>query len=205
MANENDPGKVTSPRDAETSAPEKTVKPARGGKKLFLLGGLALGAIIIGVAVAVFVINPMRSGSDVGDHSRTGSAAVAGSGADAARHESMSESAKPRKKTDGHGGDTSAIYTIKDIVINPAGTGGTRFLSVSFAFELESVALEQKFEAREPVIRDALITILSSKTVAQLTDPKQKEITRYQIGQRVSELLRTDQLAGVYYTDFVLQ
>ncbi|MFQ6008943.1 MAG: flagellar basal body-associated protein FliL, partial [Candidatus Zixiibacteriota bacterium] len=114
--------------------------------------------------------------------------------------ESSGESVKPRK-TSGHDGETSTIYTIKDIVINPAGTGGTRFLSVSFAFELRAPELEKEFEAREPVIRDALITILSSKTVAQLTDPKEKEI----VAKRVSQLLRTEQLAGVYYTDFVLQ
>ena len=94
---------------------------------------------------------------------------------------------------------------IKDIVINPAGTGGSRFLSVSFGFELESSELAAEFEHREPLVRDALITIMSSKTVAQLTDAKQKEIIRYQIKKRVSQLLNTDDLAAVYYTDFVLQ
>ena len=54
-------------------------------------------------------------------------------------------------------------------------------------------------------MRDALITILSSKTVAQLTDAKQKEVIRYQIQKRLSDLLGTDQIKGVYYTDFVLQ
>ena len=56
-----------------------------------------------------------------------------------------------------------------------------------------------------PDFRDALITIMSSKTVAQLTDAKQKEIIRYQIKKRLSKLLDTEELAAVYYTDFVLQ
>ena len=55
------------------------------------------------------------------------------------------------------------------------------------------------------MVRDALITILSAKSVSQLTDPKQKEIVRYQIKKRVSQLMETDELAAVYYTDFVLQ
>jgi len=99
----------------------------------------------------------------------------------------------------------STVYTIKDIVVNPAGTGGSRFLSVSFGFELETAELAATLEAREPIVRDALITILSSKTVAQLTDSREKEITRLQVKTRLMQLLKTEDLAGVYYTDFVLQ
>ncbi|MDX9856340.1 MAG: flagellar basal body-associated FliL family protein [candidate division Zixibacteria bacterium] len=97
------------------------------------------------------------------------------------------------------------MYAIDDIVVNPSGTGGSRFLSVSFGFELASSALASEFEVREPLVRDALITILSSKSVAQLTDAREKEIMRYQVKKRLEQLLKTDQLVGVYYTDFVLQ
>lgn len=97
------------------------------------------------------------------------------------------------------------MYAIDDIVVNPSGTGGSRFLSVSFGFELGNATLAGEFEAREPLVRDALITILSSKSVAQLTDSREKEIMRYQVKKRLEQLLKTDQLVGVYYTDFVLQ
>jgi flagellar basal body-associated protein FliL len=39
----------------------------------------------------------------------------------------------------------------------------------------------------------------------QLSDPKQKEITRYQIRKRVEQLLKIEDLAAVYFTDFILQ
>jgi flagellar basal body-associated protein FliL len=55
------------------------------------------------------------------------------------------------------------------------------------------------------LVRDALITILSAKTVAQLTDAKQKEIIRYQVKKRLEQLLSTNEIEGVYFTDFVLQ
>ncbi|RME23007.1 MAG: hypothetical protein D6800_10415 [Candidatus Zixiibacteriota bacterium] len=123
------------------------------------------------------------------------------------------ETAKPahkkaeHKKKEGKEGEANGavVYAIKDIVVNPAGTGGSRFLSASFGFELDSPELAAEFEEREPLVRDALITILSSKTVAQLTDVKQKEIMRYQIKKRVSQLMGTDGVEAVYYTDFVLQ
>jgi len=94
---------------------------------------------------------------------------------------------------------------MEGVIVNPAGTGGTRFLSVSLGFEVGSPATQKLLEERKPLIKDALITILGSKTIEQLTDPKQKEITRFQIKKRVEQLLGIEDLAAVYFTDFVLQ
>jgi len=97
------------------------------------------------------------------------------------------------------------MFMMEDIIVNPSGTGGTRFLSVSIGFEVGSKETVANFEKREPVIKDALITILGSKTIEQLSDPKEKEITRYQIRKRVEQLMQADDLAAVYFTDFILQ
>ncbi len=196
MAPDEDKTTVEVPEEGggEKSAP-------KGPNKLILFGGIGVGVIVIGVVLALFVLKPMMAGSDGavdettlvedGDHGKKAEA-----------------KAKPKRKpaTDDHGNPVgSLVYAVKDIVVNPAGTGGTRFLSVSFGFELGSAELGTQFEEREMLVRDALITILSSKTVAQLTDAKQKEIVRYQIKKRLQSLMDTDEIDGVYYTDFVLQ
>lgn len=200
MANEDDRTTVDG-GDAE-KMPEAPAKS--GGKsKLIMMGGIGFAAIAIGIVVALFVVKPMMAGSSEGDTTTE----VSHGEADKAHAEKPKEEKKEKKeKKDGHGESAkSLVYNIDDIVINPAGTGGTRFLSASFAFELESEETAAEFEAREAIIRDALITILSSKTIAQLTDVKQKEITRYQIKKRISDILNTEEVAGVFYTDFVLQ
>jgi flagellar FliL protein len=204
MADEKGKSNIAASHSVEGVTEKTHVKHSGGAKRLLIFGGLGVAAVAIGSAVAVFVLKPMMSDSGASETSHTASNRGGTTQEKGQAGKSSGGSVKPRQ-TSGHGGEASSIYTIKDIVINPAGTGGTRFLSVSFAFELQTAELEKEFEAREPVIRDALITILSSKTVAQLTDPKEKEIVRYQIGKRVAELLKTEQLAGVYYTDFVLQ
>lgn len=192
---------------------DKPKKAKAGGNKLIMFGGIGLGAIIIGVVLALFVVKPMLSdsGAEGDETSQVEEAEDGGHGASADDHAKPKKKPKKKKKksSGGHGeageSDGPILYAMKDIVVNPAGTGGTRFLSVSFGFELESSDLKAEMEMREAMVRDALITILSSKTVAQLTDAKQKEITRYQIKKRLSQLMDTDELAGVYYTDFVLQ
>jgi flagellar FliL protein len=180
--------------------------PKKGGsKKLILLGGVGLGAVVIGLVVALFVIKPMLSDSS-GDQTEQEYAEGTDDGhGDSKDAEKPKPKKKKRKSSHSDGESQALIYAIRDIIVNPAGTGGSRFLSVSFGFELASADFESEFAAREAVVRDALITILSSKTVAQLTDTKQKEITRYQIKKRVSKLLGSDELIGVYFTDFVLQ
>lgn len=197
--------KTTIEPGGEEIKPEKDIAPPKsgGGNKIFLMAGIGLGAVVVGIALTIFVIKPMMSGS--GDAADNESETV-----QVDKSHSEEKKVKPKKESNSHSKKQNAetesnIFMMKDIVINPAGTGGSRFLSVSFGFEIESSASLALFEEKEPVIRDALITILSSKTVAQLTDPKQKEIIRYQIKKRVSKLMDTDELAGVYYTDFVLQ
>ncbi|RKX25530.1 MAG: hypothetical protein DRP45_05725 [Candidatus Zixiibacteriota bacterium] len=197
MAADEDKTTVEVPENAEGDGAKK-----KGGPSIIMLGGIAVGAIVIGVVLALFVIAPMMSGSDGGDEEQ---AEITEQQGESDSH-GKSKDAK-KKKDDGHGGGggESLVYAIKDIVVNPAGTGGTRFLSCSIAFELGSSELVAEFEARELLVRDALITILSSKTVAELTNVRQKEIVRYMVKKRVSQLLDTEEIEAVYYTDFVLQ
>ncbi len=182
------------------------------GPNILFLGGIGVGAIVIGVVLALFVLRPMMSGSDdEADHDESAGIEQAekGSGKKESSHGTEKKPARKKKpKKSGHGGEEeegSLVYAIQDIVVNPAGTAGSRFLSISFGFDVGSDELWADFEDREQMVRDALITILSSKTVSQLTDAKQKEIMRYQIKKRLSKLLETEDLEAVYYTDFVLQ
>ena len=199
----NDDEKTVVEQGGNKEASEGEEKKKSGGKNMIMLGGIGVGAIVIGLALALFVVKPMMSS----DNSKADATEeVSKDDSHSQKKEHKPEKKKEKKSAHGEeGAIESYVYMISDIVVNPAGTGGSRFLSVSFGFELESSYMMSLFEAKEPIIRDALITIMSSKTVAHLTDPKQKEIIRLLIKRKVSRIMKTDELAGVYYTDFVLQ
>ena len=184
-----------------TAADAAPAAPPKKNKKLFLYGGLGVGILVLGIALAVFVVRPMLDKSPA-DDSKDSSSKV-----DKGKDDKKAETAsKPKpKKAEGKGEGNAVVYAIKDIVVNPAGTSGSRFLSVSFGFELASAADANEFESHEPLVRDVLITILSSKTMAELTDAKEKEIMRVQIKKRLQQLLNSEEPNAVYYTDFVLQ
>jgi len=97
------------------------------------------------------------------------------------------------------------MYEISQIIVNPASTVGSRFLSCSVAFELTKPSDMQVFESREIKLRDALIALLSARTVDELADAHSRESLRKQILDRVNKLADPAKAKAVYFKDFVLQ
>lgn len=98
------------------------------------------------------------------------------------------------------------MYMIKDLIVNPAGTRGTRFFLVSLGLEYSPPGAEDKLKEQEPRIRDRLITILAEKTLAQLSDITYREKLREEINQAVQEVLADDaEVLHVYFVKYVLQ
>jgi flagellar FliL protein len=96
-------------------------------------------------------------------------------------------------------------FNIESIVVNPAGTGGTRYLSCGISFEMAGAEDVKIFESKGAQVKDILITILSSKTVDELADIRQRNQMRRQILTIVNRFLAPTQAKAVYLTDFVLQ
>ena len=73
-------------------------------------------------------------------------------------------------------------------------------------FNIVKVTDRRKIEV-EPLdtIRDALISILSSKTVTELADTKSREMIRRQILKVVNQICQPARAEAIYFVDFVLQ
>jgi flagellar FliL protein len=183
-------------------------------KKYGILGGIVIVMIVAAWFVTAKVVKPMLSGGDE-------TAQVEGEGengdehADAEAHgeEASAHEEEPEEESGGHGGGhgggeevaNSNMIIVDNLVVNPAGTGGTRFLATSIGFELETGKDAGKFKEKEVVVRDALITILSSQSVPELSDYKHRERLRKLIKLRIKKLLKSEDVSAVYFTEFVLQ
>jgi flagellar FliL protein len=97
------------------------------------------------------------------------------------------------------------ITPIADIVINPSGTGGKRYLCTTVALEAVDPRVVEEVKGREPQIRDLLIEILSRRTVEDLGSLQTREDIREEIKVTVNDLLVTGEVVGVYFSNFVLQ
>jgi flagellar FliL protein len=97
------------------------------------------------------------------------------------------------------------IFVVKDLIVNPAGTNGTRFLLTTIGFEVSSTQAKQELELKEVQLRDVLNTILTSKGMDDLVDVQKREELRRQISKEVGDLVRQGSLANVYFSKFIIQ
>ena len=97
------------------------------------------------------------------------------------------------------------IHVIDDLVINPAGSAGMRYVCVSVGLESSSPAVLEQMKVRDPQIKDRLIRIFGSKSVPELVDVESRERIRAEIRTSVEEILPPEGLDAVYFVNFVLQ
>jgi flagellar FliL protein len=124
--------------------------------------------------------------------------------ADAAGHE---ETTKPAETSEGgHGeGAAQSLFVVKDLIVNPAGTNGTRFLLTTVGFEVSGPEAHKELEAREVQVRDVLNTVLTSKGLDELVDVQQREALRTEIAEKINALLKHGSLSSVYFSKFIIQ
>jgi flagellar FliL protein len=126
----------------------------------------------------------------------------------AAREASAEEEAAAAEEV--HAGEKAgtgvgSITPIEDIVINPAGSGGTRYLCTTVALQSTEAVVADEVTDREPQIRDILIEILSKRTVEDLSALSTRNELRAEIKAAVNDLLVSGEVVGVYLSNFVLQ
>ena len=101
--------------------------------------------------------------------------------------------------------EAKSIYVVKDVIVNPAGTNGTRFLLTTVGFEVNGVEREKELEKMEVQVRDVLNTILTNKGLEDLAGNEQREALRKEILQKVSTMLPAGSLTNVYFSKFIIQ
>ena len=96
-------------------------------------------------------------------------------------------------------------FALEPFVVNLSDPTGTRFLKVSLQLELTGPAVMEKAKTKTPQIRDAIITLLTSKTSDALISPEGKLQLKDEINIRINQVLGENSVKNVYLTDFVMQ
>jgi flagellar FliL protein len=97
------------------------------------------------------------------------------------------------------------LFVIKDLIINPAGTNGQRYLLTTIGFNLSSEEARKEMEKKELAVRDALNSVLTSKGMEDLIDVSKRELLRQEIFMRCKELVKTGKLQSVYFSKYIIQ
>jgi flagellar FliL protein len=154
-----------------------------------LVGGLVLGALggsfALGPMIAKKLAAPKSAEAATADESESGDKGHDGKG---------------EKKAG------SVVLMMENLVLNPSGSNGTRFLMVAVAAEVKDDKVKEEMTGRDAEMRDAVLRLLGERTVDQLADMSFRDGMKKQIVDSLNaKLARKDAVKRVYFPQFVIQ
>ncbi len=97
------------------------------------------------------------------------------------------------------------ILPIDDIIVNPSGTDGKRLLLVSLGFDVANEESKNELKNKEVLLRDAVISTLSSKTLSQLDDISLRDSLKFEIASKLKQKVPSIELNDVYFSKYIIQ
>lgn len=99
------------------------------------------------------------------------------------------------------------MYDFPAFIVNLADPAGSKYLRVALSVEIppKNEKMQLEIEQKLPKIKDAIITVLSSKTYEEISLPQGKISLKQEILRRINSNLASGRLMDVYITEFVVQ
>ena len=102
--------------------------------------------------------------------------------------------------------EVGPILELEELVVNPAGSMGRRFVVVKVALELTHEDVQKNIDQQMPLIDDELIRILSSKNIEYLSNVASRDSLREEMRLAINDRLPgSDGVSKLFFTGFVLQ
>jgi len=99
---------------------------------------------------------------------------------------------------------TGNLVSVGEFTTNINDEGGTRFLKVEVYVEVEDEKVVEEITTFMPVIKDTILSTLSSKSVADLDVSNQKNI-KQEMKKKINAKLGSEVVKNVYFTTFIMQ
>lgn len=166
-------------------------------KKLIIIGAAVAVAVILGVVVFM-----MMGKGDKKDAKKEG-----GEAQTEAKAEGKGEA---KAEGGGHGGGgakegASNIYPLEPFIVNIYDGQELRYLKVKVEMEMAGAGMKSELDARLAPTRDAILVLLSTKTMQDIQDIQGKNQLKDEILAAVNKQISSGKIAKIYFTDFVVQ
>ncbi len=173
-----------------TPPPEATEVPEKKGivAKLPLIGGIAAG-LALGAGLGLIVLGPRLSASP----------------APAPTPAVQAHGGKSEKEADGKKTESAPMYQMDNLVLNPAGSNGTRFLLLSVALEVKDAGTADLLKSRDAELRDTILRLFGSKTAEQVSEASARDQLRVELLATLEKMFPQGAVRKVYFPQFVIQ
>jgi len=173
--------------------------PPKDKKKLIMMIGAAVALLVL-VGGGMFFLG----GSKSDKKSAHGDAKV----------EAKAEGHGEAKAEGGHGegghgeakaGGGGTIYPLEPFIVNIYDGQEIRYLKLKCEFEMANSEVKGDLDSKVAPLRDAILILLTTKTMQEIQDLQGKNTLREQILGAVNKIVPPGKVTKVYFTDFVVQ
>lgn len=116
------------------------------------------------------------------------------------KKEAAAEKQKESEKT-----EVGEMYELESFIVNLTGGSGNNYLKIKISLELNNAELKTELEKKLPLFRDAILSLLSSKTYVEVKTLEGKAQIRAEILTTLNQYLKTGKVTNVYFSDFIVQ
>lgn len=165
--------------EAPENTPENdaTAAPAPAKGKVMIM---AVGGLVIGLAGGFLGVGPVLAKNKAAQPAKV-------------EHHDEKESS------------SGASWALENLVLNPAGSGGARFLMVNATFEMKDEAAKEAAKDKEAEARDIILALLGKKPIEVLSDISQREAIKKEVLAAVAPLFPKGVVTKVFFPQFVIQ
>jgi flagellar protein FliL len=94
---------------------------------------------------------------------------------------------------------------IQGLVINPAESGGKRYLMLNLGLESSNAVTLGEIKQKEVVVRDTVLKVLGALTVDELANIAYRNDIKRRLRDAVNAVLGKGEVSRIYFTQYVLQ
>jgi flagellar protein FliL len=176
----------------DDQAVEAKDAPAKNKKMLFIIGA-AVAVVLIVVGVLVF-----SGGKKTEKGEKTAEAAEG-------KSEAKAEAGGHGGGKEGGGAAAASVYPMEPFIVNIYDGQDLRYLKLKVELEMANGAVKGELDAKQAPIRDAVLVLLTTKTLRDIQDLQGKNQLREEILTAIGKTLAPGKVTRVYFTDFVVQ
>lgn len=191
----------------EEQAPAEVEAEGGSKKKLFIIIGAAVVvAIVLGVVAFMMLGKGDKKTAKEGEGAHVeGKAAEGGHGAPAAGGHGAPAAGGHGAPAAGAAAGASNIFPLEPFIVNIYDGQELRYLKVKIELDMVGPTVKTEIEARLAPIRDAILVLLSAKTLQDVQDIQGKNTLKDEILGAINKHIPPGKIAKVYFTDFVVQ
>ncbi len=97
------------------------------------------------------------------------------------------------------------LFPLDTFIVNLVSSNHQRYLKTQMSLELSNKDLAAELKAKEAVVRNRVIGVLSSKTYQQISTIAGKNKLAQEIANAINPMLSDGSIEGVFFTEFVVQ